>query len=307
MGTPRELAKSAFLAGFNAVARWVIDRVPLRRALNTDNFIRLAYRLLLDRAPDPGGFDHHRRHILGRKLDKSFVFQALATSPEYEKGQDARHFARRRLVARLPAADVIVDLGGSSPHADEGALHAMGYPHRWRRMVIVDLPPAERYIEWRKSGGEPMRVATDRGPVEYAYGSIADPGVIAESAFADLVWSGNSIEHVSEEEGDRMLELAWRVLKPGGQLCLDTPNRRVTRVLHPDSLCNPDHRIEYEHATLAAKLRARGFVIEEAFGVLDGREIVASGRFDRAAQTACPEFTPVIEDGYFLYYRCRRP
>lgn len=307
MGSLREHAKTVFLGGFNSVARWVIDRVPLRRALSTDNFIRLAYRLLLDRPADPGGFEHHRRHILERKLDKSFVFQALATSPEYEKGQDARHFARRRLVAGLPAADAIVDLGGSSPHADEGALYVMGYPHRWRRMVIVDLPPAERYIEWRKAGGEPLRVATDRGPVDYVYGSIADPGVIAEDAFADLVWSGNSIEHVSGEEGGRVLDLAWRILKPGGQFCLDTPNRRVTRVMHPDTFCNPDHKIEYEHAELSAKLRARGFVIEEALGVLDCREVVATGRFDRAAQVACPETTPVVEDGYFLYYRCRKP
>lgn len=303
----RATAKTAFLSCFNAVARLVIERLPLRRSLSVDNFVRLAYRLLLDRPADPAGFGHHRRHILEQGLDKSFVFQALATSPEYEKGRDARHHARRLLVARLPAAEVIVDLGGSSPHADAGALHVMGYPHRWRRLVIVDLPPAERYVEWRKAAGEAARLDTDRGPVEYAYGSIADPGVIAGEAFADLVWSGNSIEHVTEEEGDRVLELARRVLKPGGLLCLDTPNRRVTRVMHPDSLCNPDHKVEYEHAALSAKLRAHGFVIEEAMGVLDCREVIATGRFDRAAQVACPDFTPVVEDGYFLYYRCRRP
>ena len=224
----RATAKTAFLSCFNASARLVIERLPLRRSLSVDNFVRLAYRLLLDRPADPAGFEHHRRHILEQGLDKSFVFQALATSPEYEKGLDARHHARRLLVARLPAAEVIVDLGGSSPHADAGALHAMGYPHRWRRLVIVDLPPAERYVEWRKAGGEAARLDTDRGPVEYVYGSIADPGVIAGEGFADLVWSGNSIEHVTEEEGDRVLELARRVLKPGGLLYYTLPDMRYT-------------------------------------------------------------------------------
>jgi SAM-dependent methyltransferase len=44
----------------------------------------------------------------------------------------------------------------------------------------------------------------------------------------DLVWSGQSIEHVSREAAERMVREAFRVLVPKGRFCLDTPIRAVT-------------------------------------------------------------------------------
>lgn len=300
------LLTKPFSCAFNAVAWLLLDALRVTRALNLRNYIRLAYHLVLRRPPDAAGLAHYRRQILEKRLPAAWIFEALTRSPEYRKLANPMHYARLQLVRRLPAADTIVDLGGSSPDADEGALYLMEYPHAWKRLVVVDLPPAERFDEWRKPA-ERGRVETPKGPVEYVYGSAADPGVLAEASFADLVWSGNMIEHVSEAEGDGLIRLAFRALKPGGWFCLDTPNRRVTQKLCGDCFCNPDHKIEYTHEALAAKLRRGGFEIVEQLGVLDCRSIRPGREPDARALAACPDFAERVEDGYFLYYRCRKP
>ena len=42
----------------------------------------------------------------------------------------------------------ILDIGGSSPNIDQGALIELGYPHRPKQLFIFDLPPEEQY--WGK-------------------------------------------------------------------------------------------------------------------------------------------------------------
>ena len=291
----------------NGLARPLIQGLPLDRILTTETYIRLAYRLILGRRPDAEGFRHFQTHLSGQRIPKAAVFEALVTSPEYRKKEDPFNYARLQLIKRLPRADVIVDLGGSSKHASAGALYAMGYCQQWRRLIIVDLPPQERHAEWRKERAEVPRVVTDYGPVEYRCGSMADPALFAEAEFADLVWSGNSIEHVTEQEADQVLENVYKILKPGGLFCLDTPNRRVTRLHYLDTYSHPDHKIEYTDELLSAKLQQHGFSIVEKFGVLDCRRMLAGEPLTPETLRHCPDFCPDPRDGYFLYYRCAKP
>ena len=256
-----KIGKRLARGAVSGLARPLIHALPLDKLLTPDAYIRLAYRLILGRRPDPEGLRHFRARMASQRLPKAAVFEALVTSPEYRKREDPFNYARLQLIKRLPRGDVIVDLGGSSRDTSAGALYAMGYCQRWQRLIVVDLPPQERHAEWRRAGREAERVETEYGPVEHRCASMADPALFAEEAFADLVWSGNAIEHITEQEADRMLDTVHKILKPGGVFCLDTPNRRVTRLHYPDTYSHPDHKIEYTAELLSEKLTGHGFSI----------------------------------------------
>ncbi len=72
----------------------------------------------------------------------------------------------------------------------------------------------------------------------------------ADDDSVDLVYSGQSIEHVTEADGEIVLKEAFRILRPGGYMAIDTPNGRVCR-LQQHSFIDPDHKVEYtlERAT----------------------------------------------------------
>ena len=204
---------------------------------------------------------------------------------------------------------MIVDLGGSTPHLEEGALYLMGYEPWASRLIIVDLPPEDRFNEWKKTADSERKIVKhDKGVVEYAYGSIGDLSFIEEDGFADMVWSGNSIEHIPEDEADVMVEQVFRILKPGGSFCLDTPNRRVTKEIFSKDYCHIDHKIEYTDESLSAKLEKHGFVIKKRLGLLDcSRLFEKKQEFTLRFQMDCPNITEKIEDGFILYYECVKP
>lgn len=59
-------------------------------------------------------------------------------------------------------------------------------------------------------------LSTEQGTgVRYVYGSMADLHMIKNN-YADMVFSGESIEHVSEADVEQTIREAWRILKPGG-------------------------------------------------------------------------------------------
>ena len=60
-------------------------------------------------------------------------------------------------------------------------------------------------------------------------------------ASCDLVFSGQNLEHLWPEEVAGFVLEAARVLKPGGHLVMDSPNRHVTRLLN---WSHSEHTIE---------------------------------------------------------------
>jgi SAM-dependent methyltransferase len=105
---------------------------------------------------------------------------------------------------------------------------AHGYPYDFDELVIVDLPSDKRHPLYQ-SQEVGATVDTERGPVIYRYHSMDDLSDFGDSS-VDLVYSGQSIEHVPPDAGRRVIREAWRVLRPGGHLAIDTPNARVTRL-----------------------------------------------------------------------------
>jgi hypothetical protein len=83
-------------------------------------------------------------------------------------------------------------------------------------------------------------------------------------ATVDLVFSGQNIEHLWPEEVVGFLIEASRVLKTGGWLVADSPNRKVTKAL---SWSHPEHVIEFEVSEILELLALAGFQDVRAEGI----------------------------------------
>ena len=180
----------------------------------------------------------------------------------------------------------------------------MGYPYRFDELTVVDLPSEDRH-ELYRDDARPVSTETPQGLVTYRYHSMTDLSSYPSQSF-DMVYSGQSIEHVTRRQAGRVLAQARRVLRPGGILALDTPNRRLTR-LQQAAFIDPDHKYEYSHPEMAAMLRGNGFVLERAVGINYGGESVARGVFDVGELATRRGVFDEIEDCYLLGYVCRRP
>ena len=145
--------------------------------------------------------------------------------------------------------------------------------------------------------------ARDRG-LRVVQGSLTD--VPLPAASFDLVYSGQSIEHVSEREGDAVVAEVFRVLAPGGWFCLDTPNGPVWR-LRSAELMNDDHQIEYSADALSAKLRIGGFEVVESKGLNLMQHGVAGGSFDESEASAHPGVFASADDCLLLAMVARKP
>ena len=280
--------------------------------LDDETFVDLAYRFLLGRASDEAG----RRHFLGRLrggvISRDIFLRTLVDSQEFARTRlhtnlgTSIHEGRGRFVRSLPRAGCIVDLGGSCQASARGALVELGYPYRFERLTIVDLPDGERHELYRSDGGPAVGVVqTEQGPVDYLYQSMTTLQPIPDAS-VDLVYAGQSIEHVTRPEAATTYREVWRVLKPGGFFALDTPNARITR-LQQDEFIDPDHEHEYTHGELSRDLTEAGFGIVEAKGINHAGPITSRAEFsEEAVARACGLFSE-IEDCYILAYVCRKP
>lgn len=287
----------------------VVPTVPFRY-LPPKQSVRIAFNVILDREPDGEGGADYTRKLASGELSRHGVAEALAHSEEFRRRVPignvllSMHVSRSEFVAGLPPARRILDLGGTHQGLPDGALVHLGYPYPFEKLVVVDLPVQERdEIYQGGSTGEP--VVSELGPVEFAFHSMVDLGRYADGSF-DLVYSGQSIEHVSESDGDRVLREAFRVLAPGGWLCLDTPNGPVWR-LRSDAPMNHDHKIEYAAGDLAAKIERAGFTVTECKGLNLMRRGVVAGTFDEAEASAHPGVYASAEDCLLLAMVAHKP
>lgn len=182
---------------------------------------------------------------------------------------ESLHLARCLMVRKIPKADVLVDVGGAAPASIQGALLVMGYRHHFDTLTIVDLPPDRRICgQYAQVGQESTEewIATEMGRIRYLHGSMTDlSGIEGESV--DLVFSGQSIEHVSREEARVVLGEVRRILKPQGALFLDTPNAILTRIQSPEALIHPEHKGEYSPSELTSMMEQVGLVIQRVGGI----------------------------------------
>jgi SAM-dependent methyltransferase len=287
------------------------QRALVRRARQWQaaTVVETGYRAILQRPSDPWG----RRNFVGRLVRDELTVEQLGRelleSPEFERVQATRdlvhslHHSRCAFVRSLPAARRILDLGGTNLQHEHGAMVTMGYPYDFDELVIVDLPPDERHPLYNR-GGLREDVETPRGKIRYAYHSMEDLSRYPDDAF-DLVYSGQSIEHVPTEVADTVLAEAYRVLRPGGWLAVDTPNGLVTR-LQQDEFIDPDHKVEYAPTELEKKLTGAGFELVERKGLNLGVRSAKTGTFDVREVAENVGVFSDAESCYLLAMLCRK-
>jgi predicted SAM-dependent methyltransferase len=278
--------------------------------LGDPGFLSLAYQIILQRPVDSEGYRHFSTEMQRKEIDRIGVVISLFDSDEFRQRclslSHILHRSRIEIVRQLPPAEIIVDMGGTCISDERGALVVMGYPYKFQSLTVVDLPADARCEEFADGGKEHARtVQTNGGPVHYLYQSMTDVSGVGDAS-VDLVYSGQSIEHVTQDDAARVCREAWRILKPGGYFCLDTPNRTATRLQFPNRYINADHRYEYTPAELAELVTRNGFSIEEAKGMVLIEESIRRGGFLEEEFRKHEGVYHNYEKCYLIYYRCRK-
>lgn len=280
--------------------------VPAAQAL------RIAYNVMLRRDPEPGVVRSVLPALESGALPRDELVQRLRGSEEFRvrtrfQGPalpHSLHVSRCEFIMGLPRARRILDIGGAHHASPVGALVSMGYPYPFDELTVVDLPAADRHPLYRSE--EHTEVVTSHlGPVRYRYHSMADLSGYDDGSF-DLVYSGQSIEHVTTAEAGQVLAGIRRLLVPGGHLALDTPNARACR-LQQEGFIDPDHKAEYTSEEMLALLEGAGFAVVEAKGLNYLGASLAGGRFDFNEAAGNQGLYAEAADCYLLAYLAVRP
>jgi SAM-dependent methyltransferase len=270
----------------------------------------MVYNVLLRREPDPAGWADLTAGMATGKLTHDEVIDRVRCSSEYRTRVPlgatslhcSLHASRCEFIVGLPPARRIIDLGGGHTSDGRGALVTLGYPYDFDELVVVDLPPDDRHPLYRSDTF--AADDTQRGRVRYEYRSMVDLSFV-ESSSVDLVYSGQSIEHVTATEADEVLAQAFRILRPGGYLAIDTPNGKLCR-LQQDAFIDPDHKVEYTLSQLRAKVTWAGFEVSAERGLNWGGPAVARGELDPAALASNYGVFFDAESCYLLAVLCRK-
>jgi SAM-dependent methyltransferase len=270
----------------------------------------LVYELVLAREPDPTAAAEYLEVLQSGAVTPQALTDWVIASGEWWSVTPfsglgrSLHLSRMLFVRSLPPAKRILDLGGTALENATGALVLMGYSYPFEELTVIDLPSEERNELYQESVAHDV-THTALGPVRYRYHSMVDLSDYPDDS-VDLVYSGQSIEHVPLDVADTVLAEVRRVLRPGGYLGLDTPNARVTRLQQPEFI-DPDHEHEYTDAELRAKLAAAGFEVTGAWGLNHAGPSLAAGAFDADSVATARGLFHQIEDCYLLAYLCRVP
>lgn len=177
----------------------------------------------------------------------------------------------REALASVGARDVATpDINHLLHHLRGEAL--AGLPKNARHFVSVGCA-GTWYFEWvaakcaprRHTGIEFYAPKPDDLPpgVDWIANTAGNMEALPDAA-ADVLFSGQNIEHLWPHDIAAFLLESHRVLAPGGLLVVDSPNRRITARL---GWSHPEHTIELEPAEAEDLLFLAGFDVQRRLGL----------------------------------------
>lgn len=99
--------------------------------------------------------------------------------------------------------------------------------------------------------------------IEWLPRTLGDLDPVADAS-VDLVFAGQTIEHLWPSETAGFLAAAHRVLRPGGRLVMDSPNRVVTQSW---AVVQPEHTLEFSVDEVVDVVERAGFDVDDVRGV----------------------------------------
>ena len=303
------------MAHIKVVARFFFElsklAVQTRKLPDNRLFVRAVYRSCLRREPDSSGESFYLQALQQRRMRKVDVLRAMLESNEFKKMYNlpvsplnALHQARMMLVQKhLPKARFILDLGGTADDHPEGALLVMGYPYKPAEIIIVD-PVLPKSL--REYGRNPEWMTPEGVLIRYYQGSMTDLSWIPDESM-DLVFSGESIEHISEAEAQIVCMQVYRSLRPGGYFCLDTPNAALTRLQSPENLIHPEHKKEYLIHEIREVLERNNFLIAEEIGICPMPVSLSLRSFDPRELVQNVGLSKNPEEAYLFFVKAVKP
>lgn len=272
--------------------------------------VEMAYWVFLRRALDDVGRAFWESTIATDGFSETALIEALLNSPEYKMINkvpfpEMVHKARQAWIATVGSATRILDIGGSSPNIDQGAMIELGYQHRPQELVIFDLPPNEQYWGLPKYPQD-RQYSFSWGKLEYVHGrceAIETVEVLGKQEF-DMVFMGQVIEHVLPKSVPNLLSWIREHLTENGRFIFDTPNRLVTRIQSPDSFIDIDHKIEYSPAQLRKILSDVGFKIVREIGMLPMPQTISSNCFNPLETYEHNLLSDYVENCYLFAFEC---
>ena len=280
------------------------------RNLSEEDYVKLAYIVLLQRKVDDVGLNYWKEKIQSKTFRYKELIDSLYSSPEFIMHyqvpfSDMLHKGRQQWCNSLEKFDCILDIGGSSPNIAMGALIELGYVHRPREITILDLPEERQY--W----GKP-KFSQDRdyqfewGTLKYVHGfveNIYNYEDLRDKSF-DLIFMGQTIEHIQKDQLGIVLRWIREHLKKGGKFIFDTPNRDITKIQLPDNYIDEDHKYEYTPAEMEVLLNKSGFNVARKTGILQMPETLASNKFNPLEVYETKIVSDAAENSYVFAFEC---
>ncbi len=237
-----------------------VPTVPFR-FLPPKQSVRMAFNVILDREPDAVGGADYTQKLASGALSRHGVAEALAHSEEFRRRVPIGNVLLSMHVSR---SDVRLGPAPRRPHPRPRRAPTRACPTVRSSTSAIPIPSSASWWSTSRSRSETRstraarrasRCSPSSGPVEFAFHSMVDLGRYEDGSF-DLVYSGQSIEHVTEAQGEQVAREAFRVLAPGGWLCLDTPNGpRVAAALGRADEPRPQDRVQRGPAGGAPRAR----------------------------------------------------
>lgn len=146
------------------------------------------------------------------------------------------------------------------PRGAETVLSAGAAGQWYLDWIAANYPGIRRHIAVEQFQPRPDPLPAG---VEWLQCSMTDLSAV-ESNAVDLLFAGQVIEHLPLGGVSAFLAEAWRVLKIGGSLIVDSPNRATVQ---PLGWNHPDHTVEFTVDEWRRMLDLAGFASYNTFGV----------------------------------------